>query len=574
MMNEISDGHTSLLQSKLPCQLFLYGQNAQYVSSLKNHLEGMKIELMVGEMMIQTMTASAETEADRLEQVMTNCIHAIVFELSTDSAEGLRFRSSLREADDKKTLPILFIMSDKYWSDPELLGKVFEDPYSFVVPVNVDFKTLFVRLEHCINFEILNKCKEQFDRNKRISHHLQQTMLPPWVHLGNSYEFSTFYLPHNDISGDLVEWFPLDEHRVLFIFGDVSGHETHSALAMSAVHSFLSHLIELDKENARRPCLIANEIQAYFRRHFGGIVYLGALIAYFDFQSNYLCFLNAGYENLLCVDSLTGKVDLLNPENRGNLAMGYQEGTVYTEDDSVEYWFSDYSVFMFFSDGLTDLSQDQDGITYMDKELLCRLLSGLVMETQDEEKSIAIPFKCYHLLQQHGYLYPQDDLTMGILRKSPHLKKEFTFTCRVPADKQAVDDICKKCSAFVSEYYRDERLSVNTELLLEEYLVNVIIHGLEEYEKLYDFIAIKLHAYDDRLLLVIWDRGKEWNGELMQKDTAEDTLDRANSNLSESGRGLPIISKIASKESRRRFSGLNETVFIIPKNTGTEDDVQ
>ena len=109
------------------------------------------------------------------------------------------------------------------------------------------------------------------------------------------------------------------------------------------------------------------------------------------------------------------------------------------------------------------------------------------------------------------------------------------------------------------------RSSVNTELLLEEYLINVIMHGLNEYEKLHEYIAIKLCAYDDRLKLIIWDHGKEWNGLIMQQQTADETLDRLNEELMASGRGLPIIGKIASFSSRQRYSGLNESIFCIPR---------
>ena len=566
------DGQSYLTPRIRPCSLFLCGQNAQYVSSLKNRLAGKKIELMTGEMEVRTL--SAETEEERLDLISTRNIQAIVYELSSDAAQGLSFRDKVREDEEKRTLPILFIMSEAYWSDSSLLGQVSEDPYSFAVPANVNFKTLVVKLSHCINFGLLHDVKELFDHNKKLAHHLQQTMLPPWVYFGKNYEFSMYYLPHNVIGGDLVEWFPLDDHRVLFIFGDVSGHETHSALAMSSVHSYVSHLLELDKEKARRPCLIASEIHNYLRRHFGGIVSLAALIAYFDFRNNYLCYLNAGYENLICFDSRTGKIDLTNPDNIGEMVLGGYNSTVYSENVSVEYWFSDYSVFLFFSDGLRDLAKDLDGFTFMDMDFLFNLVSGLVKERQ-EENPIAIPFQCYHLLQQYGYQFPQDDLTIGIISKPPLLdEKKFTFACHAPADKKSIDEICEKASVFVSEYYNDERLSVNTELLLEEYLVNVIMHGLDDFEKLYDFIAIELRAYDDKLKLKIWDHGKEWNGKLMKKETAEDTLDRLNANLLESGRGVPIISKIASQGSRKRFSGLNETVFIIPKVTEMEGEVR
>ena len=42
--------------------------------------------------------------------------------------------------------------------------------------------------------------------------------------------------------------------------------------------------------------------------------------------------------------------------------------------------------------------------------------------------------------------------------------------------------------------------------------------------------------------------------------------------MAESGRGLPIIGKIASQISRERYSGLNESIFMIPSRYGEPDE--
>ena len=154
---------------------------------------------------------------------------------------------------------------------------------------------------------------------------------------------------------------------------------------------------------------------------------------------------------------------------------------------------------------------------------------------------------------------------MILIRKPLHLDREYVFSCRVPADEKAVDAICERASGFVTECYHDEELSVDTELLLEEYLINIIMHGLTEYEKLNEYIAVKLCAYPDELKLIIWDHGKEWDGLLMPPDAAEEELDRLNEEMSGSGRGLPIINKIASRMNRERYCDLNETMFNIPR---------
>ena len=168
-------------------------------------------------------------------------------------------------------------------------------------------------------------------------------------------------------------------------------------------------------------------------------------------------------------------------------------------------------------------------------------------------------------------MHPQDDLSLVLIRKPRLSEREYVFSCRVPADKKAVDLICQKASAFVTGFYGDEELSVDAELLLEEYLVNVILHGLNEYEKLNEYIAVKLYAGERDLKIIIWDHGKEWNGLFMPPDMAERSLDELNDKMAESGRGVPIISRIASQISRQRYCDLNESVFVIPRKSAREN---
>lgn len=159
---------------------------------------------------------------------------------------------------------------------------------------------------------------------------------------------------------------------------------------------------------------------------------------------------------------------------------------------------------------------------------------------------------------------------MILIRKPLNLEREYVFSCRVPTDKNAIDAICENASGFVSRFYGDESLAVKTELLLEEYLVNVTQHGLGEYEKLNEYIAVKLCAYEYELKLIVWDHGKEWNGFSLRQENADSELNKLNDDLAESGRGIPIMTKIATQISRRRYSGLNESIFIIPVATESE----
>lgn len=158
---------------------------------------------------------------------------------------------------------------------------------------------------------------------------------------------------------------------------------------------------------------------------------------------------------------------------------------------------------------------------------------------------------------------PQNDLAPFVNGSRTYCTH--TFSCRVPADMAAVDRLCEQASDFVSRFYRSEEMSVNAELLLAEYLVNVIMHGLSDCEKRSEYIDVKLCAYENELKVIVWDHGKEWDGLFMSQEKAEQSLDDLNERMIADGRGILIISCIASHISRQRSCGLNESIFIIPR---------
>ena len=507
---------------------------------------------------------------DGIRRFKQEQFEAVITDLGLEPDDGIRLRQAVHQVDAK--IPVLFLTSPSRWSDSSLMDLIAEDPHSYYIPENGDREFMLAKLHQVIHtYEAetsLSVLKGRVAKSWFLAGRVQQAMLPPWVHFSPNYEFSCLYHPFTKVSGDLFEWLPLDEDRALFIFGDVSGHGTHSALAMTAIQSFLSQLVMQDRERAEHPELIVADINDFCSRRLRSIVYMGTLVAYMDFGKNLLRYQNAGYVDVLCVDSRTGEVIDINPEGKGSIPLGLVPDAAYTAADTVEYHFEDSSVFLFSSDGLMDLSRDREGRKYMDMETYRHFSCVLAKDARRVEKTVALPFRCLHNLEQLGYIYPQDDLTMVMVRKPRLTSREYVFSCRVPADSKSADDICRRAGEFVQKYYGDESLSVSTELLLEEYLVNVIMHGLDAYEKLSEYIAVEIVAHDRELKLIVWDRGKEWDGLWLTRRHAEESMDHLNRTMADSGRGIPIISTIASRISRHRFCGLNETTFIIPRSGG------
>ena len=235
-------------------------------------------------------------KADGIKRLKQDKFDAVITDICQDLDEGLSLRREIRELDPN--IPILFLTPLFYWSDVRLLDQIVEDPHSYYIPENADRKFMLAKLTQVIGAyqaeNSLNLLKAKIARNWFLASLLQQTMLPPWVYFCEKYEFSCLYRPFTRVSGDLFEWLPLDEGRALFIFGDVSGHGTHSALAMTAIQSFLTQVVMLNKERATQPALMASDINNFFCQHLHNIVYMSTLIAYIDFNENYIRYQNSG----------------------------------------------------------------------------------------------------------------------------------------------------------------------------------------------------------------------------------------------------------------------------------------
>ena len=255
--------------------------------------------------------------------------------------------------------------------------------------------------------------------------------------------------------------------------------------------------------------------------------------------------------------------------------MGMRPGTKHLEEENVIYHFSDDTIFLIASDGLGDLSKDAAGKYYLDDnpQEFNNLLEILAQQSVVEDNTISMPYKCYEALEQMGYTYPQDDCLMFMLRKPRQVDREKIFVCRLSPSNAAVDHVGNKVADFVMEQCSDEILAEKVELLIEEHMNNIVEHGLSANRRENEFIVLKVAVLNEGLKVTIWDRGVQWTEEMSRDVSDLDAqFEQINEDQSGSGRGLLIISKIASEISRQRYSGMNETVLIFSKDSEDGED--
>ncbi|MGG2688712.1 two-component system response regulator RssB [Pseudomonas aeruginosa] len=203
----------------------------------------------------------------------------------------------------------------------------------------------------------LNLLQEDQNAGRQV----QMNMLPvtPWSIEG--LEFSHRIIPSLYLSGDLVDYFRVDERRVAFYLADVSGHGASSAFVTVLLKFMTTRLLYESRRNGTLPEFKPSEVLAHINRGLINtklgkhVTMLGGVI---DLEKNSLTYSIGGHLPLPVL-FVEGQASYL--EGRG-LPVGLFDDATY--DDRVMELPPSFSLSL-FSDGILDVLP---GATLKEKE--------------------------------------------------------------------------------------------------------------------------------------------------------------------------------------------------------------
>jgi len=103
--------------------------------------------------------------------------------------------------------------------------------------------------------------------------------------------------------------------------------------------------------------------------------------------------------------------------------------------------------------------------------------------------------------------------------------------------------------------------------VLEEKLMNISDHGLDDRDKLHEVATLRLRKVRGNAELTIWDAGTEEPSIAVVAGDSDTAFEIANQNMSGRGRGRLIVRRLCEGIERNRFPPLNETTYHIPLST-------
>ncbi len=501
------------------------------------------------------------TGSEALELIKKNHYDVILLDIMMPDMDGFELREAIREYDEY--LPVIYLTAIIDTVHNDLLEKISADKATYYVKKPFNMSKLLNMIKEVIKKYLsegqTRKYYSTLEENLNLASEVQHLLLPDWIRIDKDFMISSLYKPVYKVSGDIFDAMQISPGRYFVLLGDIAGHGIQAALYMSAIQALVKTIIMVSVNDIKIDDIL-NRLNSFFCVDMQKKNYMTCLVALFDFNVNKLQFISAGHLSFFMHDPKSGEVKLLNSENKGAIPVGWIEDYKFdVKTEAVEINFDDDSSFFGITDGIIEMANEEDVVLGVGK------FKELLEESTAEIISPIVPYHVCHAVNKAGYTIVEDDICMLMIKKNSQLKDEKNHLqlTTIP-DIAHADLLGMKCESFVTENTNNERLAVQTELLLNEFLNNIIMHGLERRPQGEPKILVDLIINEAELVLTVWDKGKPWTFNTCPITIDEDIWDY-NNKLATAGRGMAIIKSIAGKIECNRYVDLNETIFVIER---------
>jgi sigma-B regulation protein RsbU (phosphoserine phosphatase) len=238
-----------------------------------------------------------------------------------------------------KKLALAYVFIGGFDEEEDMYNKVqFITTITNIIAVAIENKRLFKRqLE-----------QERLRQEMELARDMQHLLIPETLPKSPHYELASFYQPKLGVGGDYFDFIELENDRIAFCIGDISGKGIAAALLMANFQANFHSLIE---ERHSLPELIRALNQSVLRITKGDR-FITFFVAEYDLRMQTLHYVNAGHNPpALVMDGQVWRLD------KGCTFLGAFEtiesievGEIYIEHEAL---------ILTFTDGLTDIRNEE-----------------------------------------------------------------------------------------------------------------------------------------------------------------------------------------------------------------------
>lgn len=193
----------------------------------------------------------------------------------------------------------------------------------------------------------LNLSQEKQQSEYDLAANIQQGFLPPETYSSDKYEISAMMTPAKDVGGDLYDYLPLDDERMLIAVADVSG----KGLAASMYMSIMLMLVRQYARMGQNPAEILKSVNDAIADRNPRMQFATAFVGIYNSRERTLIYANAGHNPPYL---LSGRCRAL--DGARNALIGIYPGEVYAE---TRVRLKPGDILFLYTDGVSEAANEQ-----------------------------------------------------------------------------------------------------------------------------------------------------------------------------------------------------------------------
>lgn len=287
---------------------------------------------------------------------------------------------------------------------PQKLLPKGEDTRNEISYLALSFQNMLERLDvYLKNFEQEVAARERVESEFKIAGEIQANFLPPQLENSGGLCLSAFMKPAKEAGGDLYEYFHLDDERLCFAIGDVSGKGMPAALFMARAMTLIRPSARITQSLAG-VCKLMNEALC---RNNERCMFITFFIGVLEVSTGTMRFVNCGH-NPPVLRAADGSVKFLHSEPSS--VLGIDENAEFTiRHARLEAGES----ILLYTDGVTEAVASDD--SFYGESRLLETLGALPPEASAED----VVRRVVGDLSDFAQHCPQaDDITLLCVRRS------------------------------------------------------------------------------------------------------------------------------------------------------------
>ena len=247
--------------------------------------------------------------------------------------------------------------------------------------------------------------KQRIEEELSLARKIQQGLLPKEQPPMQGLDISGVSVPALTVGGDYFDYIPLGPNKLLVVVGDVSGKGMSAALYMSKIQGMIQVIAPMYQHPKEMLIQVNRRIYDSLERK----SFITMILALFDLDTKEVRICRAGHNKALI--GVNGTLEYL---KGGGIGLGLERGPVFEQElEEVRQPLNDNSIFVFYSDGLTEAMNE--GMLQFGEEA--------VFEIVKQQRSLGARELQHTILKSvedfRGAAEQNDDLTVVVVKVSP-----------------------------------------------------------------------------------------------------------------------------------------------------------